>query len=150
MRWALTFLLSALLAACTSASVLNRGPTGSLVLRPRAGYIDKLTNRRCTEFKHDTCLAWDTAEYDIAQADTRKLLRDLKFICNVQGERFAICENSRGLCQLKQIQTGTWPFRKTEIVLSKYLSLHSNLDFLIAANTYCASFDSTVGRAMFP
>jgi hypothetical protein len=140
------------LSACSTGKIYERGPTKELVLRPRAGYQDKLTNKRCSERKKNTndCISYDISEFDFNSNDVRKLLRDLKFICNVRGERFVPCPTARGLCQLKEVTTGTWPFRKTEIKLNKYLSLHDDYEFLIGADTYCASIYSDVGSQMFP
>jgi hypothetical protein len=137
--------------ACSTKPTFERGPLKDLVLRPRKGFQDKLTNRRCIERKKysDTCLKYDTTEYDFNDANVRKLLRDLKFLCNVNGVQYGVCPTARGLCQLTKETSGIWPFRTTTIKLNKYLSLHDDYELLIQSDTYCASLNSDVGHDMF-
>lgn len=135
----------------TTKPTFERGPLKTLVLRPRAGHQDKLTNQKCVERKPrtDICVKYDIREYDLNEESTRMLLRSLKFVCDVRGERYAICEKSRGLCQLRKDKSGWGPFAKTHIAVNKYLSAHDDYDFLIAADVYCAAADSEVGKEMF-
>lgn len=154
LRWLIVLLLLfAVLAtftiSCSSNSVYERGPLKDLVLRPRQGYQDKLTNKRCAEKKKGKCLKYDVLEFDFNDDQVRKTLRELKFICNVRGSQFVPCPNARGLCQLRKDTSGVWPFKKTEIKLNRYISLHDDLEFLVGANTYCASIDSVIGQEMF-
>lgn len=135
------------IAACTSTKPLERGPLSTLVLRPRAGHVGFLTNKRCVEFDNNTCIAWDQKLFNMDDFETRRMLRELKFTCNVQGQRFVPCEKSRGLCQLR-IEKGGW-FKPDKVVVNKYYSMVDDYEFLIGANTYCASADSLVGQEMF-
>lgn len=145
----LALLCVTLLFGCASSKVYERGPLKELVLRPRKGYQDKLTNKRCSEKKKGKCVKYDVVEFDFNDEQVRKTLRELKFVCNVRGSRFVPCPTARGICQLRKDESGMWPFRKTEIKLNKYLSLHSDYELLIGADTYCASIDSVVGKEMF-
>lgn len=151
--FAIAWVLIAMYAVsgCTTATPLERGPLKELVLRPRKGHQDKLTNQRCSEYKKHTneCTKFDLREYDFNDDSTRAFLRDLKFICKVRGERFVPCEKSRGLCQLRKNISGWGPWKKSDVVVNKYLSLHDDYDFLIAANAYCASFYSDAGQDMW-
>lgn len=146
------YLLLFFFAACTTKPIYNRGPVKDLLLRPRAGYVGKLTNKRCSERKKrsDVCVKYDVKEFDFNDDETRALLRNLKFVCNVRGERFSPCEKSRGLCQLRRDESGIWPFRKSEVKVNKYISMVDDYQFLIEADTYCASLYSVVGQEMFP
>lgn len=141
------FLLLLISACATTSTIYERGPTVQQILRPRAGYQDKLTNKRCAEKTKDVCTKYDVKEYDLNDPLVRKMLRELKFICNVRGERYVPCPTARGLCQLRIDKR---PFHKSEIKLNKYISLHDDLDFLIGADTICASIQSEVGEQMFP
>jgi len=140
-----------LTGACSTKSpeILKRGDLKDLVLKPRTGHADYLTNQTCAEYKKDTneCIKWDLVKFHLLDRPTRERLRNLKFICNVNGQRFRICENSRGLCQ--QYVTKGGLFKKKEVKLVKYLSGLTDYQFLIDAKTYCAAQDSKVGQAMF-
>lgn len=147
---ALAFLSLILSGCATTKPIYERPNVKDLVLRPRAGYADQLTNKRCIERKHGTteCLKYDIKTFDLKDDAVRKLLRDLKFVCNVGNVQYGICPTARGLCQIRKEKSG-WPFPKTETKLSKYLSAGYDYDFLIASDTYCASFNSEVGEQMF-
>ncbi len=137
-----------LLLIVSCATIYQRGPDSTLVIRPRAGHADKLTNQVCT--KKDwlgRCKSFDIKEFDFNSDSVRKELRDLKFVCNVAGERFAVCEKSRGLCRLTRVDQG-W-FKPKITVVKKYYSMHDDYDFLIQSNAYCCAFDSVCGRHMF-
>lgn len=137
--------------SCSTPKVLDRGPVAELLLRPRKEYPDMLTNRRCVAYKPrtSTCTSWDTKTFDLNDQAVRDLLRNLRFVCNVQGARFVPCPTARGLCQLTQEHSGFGPWAKTTTKLNKYISLHSDLDFLIAANTKCAAYNSAAGQHLF-
>lgn len=143
------YLLLFLFACSSTQEVLTRGDLKDLVLKPRTGYEDYLTNQTCAEYdkKTNKCVKWDTVKFLLSDRSTRERLRALKFICNVNGERFRICENSRGLCQQRIDKGGI--FSKDKIVLIKYLSGLTDYQFLIDAKTWCAAQDSKEGRRMF-
>lgn len=144
-------LLIATVAACASSTppVLKRGELKDLVLRPRPGHEDHLTSQTCIEYKKGTgdCLRWDVMRFHLLDRPTRERLRSLKFQCNVNGQRFRICENSRGLC--RQYFTKGTLFKKKEVRLAQYLSALSDYQFLIDSRVYCAAQDSRVGKKMF-
>jgi len=144
----LALLALLLLVNCTTKPIYHRGPLKEQVLRPRTGYEGRLTNKRCIERKKysEECLKFDVVEYDLNRTGVRNLLRDLKFVCNVRGARFVPCEKSTGICQLHRVKVG---WGKYEIQVKKYLSMNDDYGFLVGADTYCASIDSTVGRQMF-
>ncbi len=139
-------LLVFLLTSCST--LYNRGPTSTLLLRPRHGHQDKLTHQICTKKTWlGKCTSYDTKEFDLNDDAVRKLLRDLKFVCKVQGERFMVCEKSRGICNLR-LEKPNW-FSHPVPVVHKYFSMHDDYDLLIAANMHCCVYDTACGRAMF-
>lgn len=148
----LVILIAMCCANCTTKPLYQRGPTVTLVLRPRKGHDGKLTNQRCAQRKKYTaeCLKFDTLEFDLTDQPTRENLRELKFVCNVRGERYVPCEKSIGLCQLRRNVSGWGPWKTSDVVVNKYLSIKSDYSFLVQADTYCASLYSDVGREMFP
>jgi len=137
------------LVACTSTpEVFTRGDLKDLVLKPRTGYEDFLTNQTCAEYsKEKKCVKWDLLKFHLADDSVRERLRALKFQCNVNGARFRICPTSRGLCQ-QTIQKGGL-FSRDKIVLVKYLSGVKDYQFLIDSKVWCAAQDSKEGRRMF-
>lgn len=152
-RFYLALLSFFLLTACSTTSnsppVLVRGDLKDLVLKPRTGHADFLTSQRCTEYKKNSteCLNWDVTTYPFADREMRERLRALKFQCNLNGERFRICENSRGICQ-QYIKKGGL-FSKDEVKLVRYVSGLSDYQKMIDAKMWCAAQESKEGRRMF-
>jgi len=144
-------LLVLFLVACSSSAppIFTRGDLKDLVLKPRTGHEDFLTNQTCAEYekKSDKCIKWDLIVFPLVERSVRERLRALKFQCNVNGERFRICENSRGLCQ-QRIEKGGL-FSRDKIVLVRYLSGVKDYQFLIDSKVWCAAQDSDEGRRMF-
>lgn len=140
-----------LLFGCsTTGVVLKRPELKDQVLRPRPGYVDHLTNQTCGEYKKHTtkCIKWDVVKYDMNDDAVRGRLRDLKFICNVNGERFRPCPTARGLCQ-QTIKTSGWINKKREAVLLKYISFLKDYQYMIDSKVKCASQDSAEGKTLF-
>lgn len=143
------YLLLFLFACSSTPEVLVRGDLKDLVLKPRTGYEDYLTNQTCAESDKKTkkCIKWDIIKFHLLDDNVRARLRALKFHCNVNGERFRICENSRGLCQQTIDKGGI--FSKDKVVLTKYISGLKDYQFLIDSKTWCAAQDSKEGQRMF-
>lgn len=144
------FLILFFVIACSSTpQILTRGDLKDLVLKPRTGHEDYLTNQTCAEYdkKTNACSKWDLIDFKLSERSVRERLRSLKFQCNVNGERFRICENSRGLCQQRIDKGGL--FSKDKIVLVKYLSGVKDYQFLIDSKVWCAAQDSEEGKRMF-
>lgn len=144
------FLILFFVIACSSTpQILTRGDLKDLVLKPRTGHEDYLTNQTCAEYdkKTNVCSKWDLIDFKLSERSVRERLRSLKFQCNVNGERFRICENSRGLCQQRIDKGGL--FSKDKIVLVKYLSGVKDYQFLIDSKMWCAAQDSAEGKRMF-
>lgn len=144
MRLILLFLIS-----CSSTpTIFIRGDLKDLVLKPRTGHVDYLTNQTCGEYDKDNkCIRWDLISFHLLDDSVRARLRALKFQCNINGERFRICEKSRGFCQQKIDKGGI--FSKDKVVLLKYLSGVKDYQFLIDSKMWCAAQDSDEGRRMF-
>lgn len=144
MRYLLLFLV-----ACSSTpTIFIRGDLKDLVLKPRTGYVDYLTNQTCGEYNKDNkCIRWDLVSYHLLDDSFRARLRALKFQCNINKERFRICENSRGFCQQKIDKGGL--FSRDKVVLLKYLSGVKDYQHLIDSKMWCAAQDSKEGRRMF-
>jgi len=143
-------LILLLLVACSSTpQVLTRGDLKDLILKPRTGHEDFLTNQTCAEYdkKSSKCIKQDLITFELSNREVRNRLRSLKFQCNINGERFRICENSRGFCQQKIDKGGL--FSKDKVVLIRYLSGLKDYQFLIDAKMWCAAQDSNEGRRMF-
>lgn len=143
------FLFLFLVACSSSPQIFIRGDLKDLVLKPRTGYADYLTNQTCAEYEKNTdkCIKWDLVKFHLLDRPTRERLRALKFQCNINGERFRICENSRGFCQ-QYIKKGGL-FSKDEVKLIKYLSGVKDYQFLIDSKMWCAAQDSSEGKRMF-
>lgn len=137
------------LVACSSTpTIFIRGDLKDLVLKPRTGHVDYLTNQTCGEYgKDNKCIRWDLISFHLLDDSVRARLRALKFQCNINGERFRICEKSRGFCQ-QYIKKGGL-FSKDEVKLIKYLSGVKDYQFLIDSKMWCAAQDSNEGRRMF-
>lgn len=143
------YLLLFLVACSSTPDILTRGDLKDLVLKPRTGYEDYLTNQTCAEYdkKSNKCIKWDIVKFHLLDDSVRARLRALKFHCNVNGERFRICEKSRGLCQQRIERVGI--FSKDKVVLTKYLSGVKDYQFLIDSKVWCAAQDSKEGKRMF-
>lgn len=138
------------LVACSSTPpLLVRGDLKDLVLKPRTNHVDFLTNQTCAEYDKKTknCIKWDLISFPLAEKSVRERLRALKFQCNILGDRFRVCENSRGFCQQKIDRGGL--FSRDKIVLIKYLSGVKDYQHLIDSKMWCAAQDSNEGKRMF-
>lgn len=144
------FLILFFAIACSSTpQIFIRGDLKDLVLKPRTGHEDYLTNQTCAEYEKGTskCIKWDLVKFHLLDDSVRARLRALKFQCNINGERFRICEKSRGFCQ-QRIEKGGL-FSRDKIVLIKYLSGVKDYQFLIDSKMWCAAQDSEEGKRMF-
>ena len=87
------FLLVQILSSCTTPVTYERFARNNLanqILKFRKDY-EGLTNRACEEWNLDSsCKRFIVSNYDLTDLETRRLLRDLKFICKINGERFKI------------------------------------------------------------
>ena len=105
------------------------------ILRMRAGYDFKLTNRTCLKYKNDKCTHESIQEYDLRSESVRETFNKLNFICKIADKRFKICKDKPGFC------------RKTLVCIKKkwfrcvrYKILYqpaADLTYLIEANTRC-------------
>ncbi len=138
------------LVSCSSPQVLERGALFDILLRAYPGETGKLTNQRCKEYKGDDCIAFDRLNFDLTDSVQRKQLINLKFICDVAGERFGICLDGAALCQL-----ATYEKRVLGIVVKRYTYVRRRIDavkehqFFVDANTYCVAQESDLGKVMF-
>ena len=132
-----------ILCACSTPKLYPRQPLFEQRLAPRPGYKG-LTNQVCEEkSKDDTCTKWSVIVYDLADPLVRKQLRDLKFICNVAGQRFRIDGARNGLTSWTDC--GFWcKYQEVD-----FIDMEKDMQRLINSNTVCAAQESTFGRFLF-
>lgn len=142
-------LLLLLLIACTTSTIYNRGALFEMVLRPYPSTPNVLVNQRCVKYERAVCVETDKLIFDLKKLEDRKQLIDLKFICNVAGERFGICHNDAGLCQIGPYGKKPCLFCSRQIVLLKRLDIEKDFQYILNSNTMCAAGDSFIGKRMF-
>lgn len=102
MRKLFGFLCGCLYLGCQTAT----HPKNALIdqiIKPRAGYQGKLTNRTCLQYDGAKCTLEDMSVYDINDELTRQKLNDLNFICVVAGQRYKVCLDRPGFCRKEVI-----------------------------------------------
>jgi hypothetical protein len=108
-------------------------PLVSSILQPRPGF-ETLTNQRCVQHEAGKCIEREVREYDLRDREVRRKLNELKFICNVAGERFRVAPYKAALCQYRRSGGVLGIGRKLKehkcIGLDRY-------QFLIDADTRC-------------
>jgi hypothetical protein len=139
-------ILLLLLVCCTSTTIYTRGALFDLVLRPYPAYPYTLSNQRCVDKE---CKQTDVKSFDLSVIDDRKQLRDLKFTCNVAGERFGICHDSNGLCQLTKAAKRPCLFCERPIIVFKRLDMRDDFQFLVNSSAICAAQESFMGGVLF-
>jgi hypothetical protein len=82
--------------------------------------------------------------------EERQQLIDLKFVCDVGGQRFGVCADKAALCQVTTYKKTFLGIKvKTYTAVIKEISLVDKYDQLLNANTYCAAQESDLGKEMF-
>lgn len=131
--------LSLLLVGCVTSMVYAPHPLVEQILKPRAGYDGKLTNRTCGEYQNGKCVKESIATYNLEDADFRSSVNKFNFICSIGGRRFKICIDKPGFCRFtyeKSCFLGV--FCKKGERLEEYLPVEK-YRFLLDADTRCAS-----------
>ena len=93
-----------------------------------------LSNRTCVD---DKC---SLKVYDINNADTRKLLNDAGFVCQIGGKRYRICKSYAGFCRRTEqcAKKFLWVFHCQRYV-TKYISI-THHDYLKSVGVICKSY----------
>lgn len=142
------FILSFFMFGCAS-KIYSRSALIDQILRARPGHKN-LTNQICDEYRADDCLRPNVVEYDISDPALRKTLTDLKFVCNVAGQRYEICLDKPGLCTYtEQVSKFLFIVTDRKIVLLDYIPIPEKTQFLLDSNTICAAQESAFGQMMF-
>ncbi len=98
--WRKLALLSLIIASgCAGMKIYPAHPLVDEILKPRAGFDGKLTNRTCGLYDKGACVVEKIATYDLTDSVFRKTVNDLKFICSVGGRRFKVCLDKPGFCR---------------------------------------------------
>ena len=129
------------LSSC-STSKIEKYPRSNLVnqiLKFRDGY-DGLTNRACDKWSEDgQCIEFKVINYDLLDLETRRMLRDLKFICKIAGERFKIKLEQAVFERDDFYKCG---FLKLKTCVDKKIINVTEKDLLKNAGTKCFSMSS--------
>lgn len=134
--------LTHLLSSCQTTQVKEKYPRNALVnqiLKFRKSK-DGLTNRACEQWTEEgDCIFWHYLEYDLTNMSTRKMLRDLKFICKIAGERFKIKLEQAVFERDDFYRCG---FLKLKTCVNKKIINVTDKEMLINADTVCFSESS--------
>lgn len=107
------------------------------ILKPRLGYVG-LTNRICDHVDEKGKCVYVVTEYKLEDADFRKKVNDLGFICNLAGKRYKICLSKAGLCRMQRVSCG---FLCHEVREVEYLPVPDKYQFYIDGNLRCFQKD---------
>lgn len=146
------FLLAALLftnVSCSLNKVYSRGALFDTILRPYPSEPGKLVNQRCIKYEKNNCVETDKLIFDLKNPKDKKQLIDLKFICNVAGQRFGICHEQSGLCQIGPYGKRPCLFCSRQVVILKILDIEKDFQYILNSNTICAAQDSFIGQRLF-
>src|SRR5690606_28232485 len=94
-------LFSLALSACASPpKIYPHRPLVDQILYPYPGKAG-LVHRACTarDEKTHACTDWQEDEYLLSNAETRRALLELKFVCTVGDKYYAPCEEENALCR---------------------------------------------------
>lgn len=138
-----------LLLSCSTKEIYARGALFESVLRPYPSHPERLTNQRCAKYDNGKCVELDHQTFDLSVWADRKQLLELKFICNVAGQRFGICHNDNGLCQLGPYGKKPCLFCSRPVVILKRLDMKKDYQYLLNSNAICAAQDSFMGQRLF-
>lgn len=138
-----------LLSSCSTDKIYARGALFETILRPYPSHPAKLTNQRCAKYEKGKCIELDYQAFDLNVWADRKQLLELEFVCNVAGERFGICHNDNGLCQLGPYGKRPCIFCSRNVIVIKRLDMVKDYQYLLNANTICAAQDSFMGQRLF-
>lgn len=135
MRWILILLL----AACSSPAKEYPLPAlAKQILHPLAA-SEGLFTTHCKRDEKGDC-KWEMLHYDLSSAEVRHHLRDLKFICKVNGDIYRIAYDRPGLIR-ESYRQACFLFicgKREEVVLD-YIPMTENQK-LLDARTVCFSF----------
>ncbi len=147
------FLIYALFvfAGCsTELPVYDRGALFDLIIWASPKYPGKLINQNCVKYEKDACVQFDVMQFDLADEAQRKSLWDQMFMCNVGGQRYAICKTKPGLCMNgERIKKFIGIVVSRDIIEVDYIPLKEGFQFLADSNTICAAKNSLIGREEF-
>lgn len=151
LKWAPQILLavSLLLLSCSSPKIYSRGALFETVLKVYPSHPEKLTNQRCAKYEKGKCVELDHQTFDLNVWADRKQLLELKFICNVAGERFGICHTDNGLCQIGPYGKRPCVFCSRQVIVIKRLDMKKDFKQILNSNTICAAQDSFMGQRLF-
>jgi hypothetical protein len=140
----------AVVFACATEPYYPAGPLAGQLLRPRKGYVGRLTNQGADpEGKRDVL------EYDLRTDPGRKQLHDVRIRCRVGSRLFRVCVDRPGLCEQDEKVT-RWPntswgiVTKREIVVVDYIDAVDGYQRLLDSGTLCAAMGSPTYRRLFP
>lgn len=144
------FIIGFLLLACSSNEIFHRGALFETLLRVYPSHPNMLVNQRCAKFDKGKCIELDHQVFNLKKPEDKKQLVDLKFICNVAGERFGVCHNYAGLCKIGPYGPRPCPiFCSRPVVILKYLDIEKDFKYILNSNTICAAQDSFMGQRLF-
>lgn len=139
--------LCAFLLSCTTTPTYSRGALFEQILRPYPAHPNMLVNQACVKYERGVCIQIDTVLFDLKKEEDKKQLRDLKFICKVGAERFGICFEGAGLCQMTKAKLCRLCVKKYIVI--KQLDIERDFQFILNSNTLCAAQDSFIGKRLF-
>jgi hypothetical protein len=145
----LVLMAAMLLLSCSTNDIYARGALFESVLRPYPSHPNKLVNQRCAKYDKGKCVELDHKVFDLSVWEDRKQLLDLKFICNVAGQRFGICHSDDGLCQLGPYGKRPCIFCSRPVIVLKRLDMRKDFQYIINSNAICAAQDSFIGQRLF-
>lgn len=129
-----------LLALSSCAITPQEKPTPPLahaILQPWPGKAGKLVTSRCTYPDGKSC-QHDLKEFDLSDKPTRMELRELGFVCDVNGDLYRIAQETPSL--IFEGYKKAWVFGKLKLELQKLINVKERYQFLIESRTLCYSF----------
>lgn len=136
MRW--LFFLVFLNGCASRPPEYSRPALASQILHPRPGYKG-LTSSTCKYDDKGKCVL-DIFDYDLNDKEVRKELRDLGFICRIQGRIYRIAQEIPGLIWEKYDQSCFLMFCGSRKVIDQDVILISEYQRLLNAETVCYSW----------
>lgn len=144
MRRTLSFLLLLLLGCATTPELFPEQPLADQRLKLRTDRVGELTYSVCLakDPKTGHCTNQVIKGIDLRKESERKRLNDLNFVCNLNGDRFKICKDSAGLCEIGRKKECTLViFCKETPVVVRRIDAVEDAQRLIDAGTRCFSRD---------
>lgn len=100
-------LVAGLLAGCGTTPVTQvQHELVDQILKPRAGYPGKLTNRSCLVFDDGKCLKESILAHDLNDPQFRANANSLRFACKLADRHFKICLDKPGFCRFQEKACG--------------------------------------------